>query len=1572
MKAAWRLLLLVAAGWLYNVGAVAAAAAASAGSGDAAAAAVGKASLRRVPRGAPRWAPDRVLVRFKQGDAAAAAAAAAQARNPLPGLVLQRLAGEHHSLPVAPGTSGSTGGAATAAAARPATQLSADGVFVFSVTDSSSVPKKLAQLRANPLVASAEPDWFRYVSLAPNDALYPPTDSDQGLWHLQRVGMPTAWATTTGSKAARVCVIDTGARNTHEDLTGNIVDGWNRAVIGGLQPTPGTDAYKDINDLDGHGSHTAGTVGSVGNNGVGITGAAWNVSLLICKASENGLLPVSALLDCYYLCRKNKAHVVSASYAAPDLSLLEYDQIAKLRDAGILLVAATGNDNADTDEGPQYPASLSADSPGLPALDNVIGVAATQGDDALAWWSNYGLATAQLAAPGVNILSTLNQGDQDYAWLSGTSMATPLVAGTLALLKSAAPWANHTQLRNALLSSVDKVPALSGWVTTGGRLNAAQAVAAILGVPAPPPPPPPASAWTEESGVRYELFGPENLRLNVSNSTAAACLDGCAFNPGCYLAVSYGATKPNVSGYLPFSCLHGDDSMLIDARVADGTAVSGFRKPPPRPPSPPPQPAPPPQPPIKSPPPQPPQPPPAAPGTWANPRVISAPFPQTPYLSPNITPWPLTISWTAEIRTYLSSTHPLPSCGPARNQSVVFQWYSGSMQGGQLLASSCNYTLGDPVFSALSSASADGGPYQCIGGNDDDDAYCAANSADVRSFTLAFPVRPQTYYWLAVAPFRHGNGPIVRLSLTASPGPAPPSSPPPPPPSPSPPPLPPPTPSPTPLPPAVTRSWGNPASIPSLPWTSPSLSPSSFLPGASPAPCAHARAKAAVFRWQSGAGQAGLLDITSCGLTSGDPVVWVLSSPNPVGGPFACVGGADDNDACASNTQTTGAFSVTVDFQPSTHYFIAVAPYSDASVQPTFTFTQAGLASQAAPEQAAAGDPNVDPSRGFVRGGYSVANFPLERIRNFSIIAHVDHGKSTLADRLLEVTGAIATGGQAQYLDKLQVERERGITVKAQTVSLVYRHSDGADYLLNLIDTPGHVDFSYEVSRSLAACQGALLLVDASQGVQAQTVANFFLAFELDLSIVPVLNKCDMDSAEPDRVAQQLKDAFDIEPAECLRVSAKTGMGLGSVLPAVVQRIPPPQGEPSGELRMLLFDAYHDEYRGVVCLVEVLDGRVQKGDKITAASTGTNYEVNEVGLLAPDPHPTGELLTGQVGYMLVGMKDTRSARVGDTWHHYRKPVPSLPGFKPAKSMVFAGIFPLSAADFEQLQYAVERLTLNDASVTVRRENSNALGAGFRCGFLGLLHMDVFRQRLEQEHGASVIVTAPTVPCRVVLPGGEELELQNPAEFPLNTKVAAVWEPTVAATVVTPNEFVGSIMQLCQDRRGDLEEHAVLGAGRTLLKYHLPLAELGGDFYDELKSLSSGYASFDYEEAEYRSADLQRLDILINGESVDALARVVHRDKAQAVGRRLCAKLRDLMDRQQFEVVLQAAAGGRIVARETLRAFRKNVLAKCYGGDISRKRKLLEKQKEGKKRMRKLGSVDVPQEVFHELMRVGNK
>lgn len=607
---------------------------------------------------------------------------------------------------------------------------------------------------------------------------------------------------------------------------------------------------------------------------------------------------------------------------------------------------------------------------------------------------------------------------------------------------------------------------------------------------------------------------------------------------------------------------------------------------------------------------------------------------------------------------------------------------------------------------------------------------------------------------------------------------------------------------------------------------------------------------------------------------------------------------------------------------------------------------------------------------GFLDGGYTTADFPPSRIRNFSIIAHVDHGKSTLADRLMELTGAIRPGAR-QYLDKLQVEKDRGITVKAQTASLVYVNPrDQVPYLLNLIDTPGHVDFSYEVSRSLAACQGALLLVDASQGIQAQTVANFFLAFEANLTIIPVLNKIDLPAADVSRVTAQLADAFDLPPSECLAVSAKTGTGLESVLTTIVDRIPPPRGDQTAPPRMLLFDAFHDEFRGVVCLIAVIDGRLRKGDRVVSIFTGDEWEVNEVGLLAPEPFSTGALSVGQVGYVVTGMKDTRAARVGDTWHLVKQPVDPLPGFEEAKSAVFAGIYPVSAAGFEQLHAAMQRLTLNDSSVTVKREQSAALGAGFRCGFLGLLHMDVFRQRLEQEYGTSVIVTAPTVPVRVDLLSGETLQLQNPSEFPQNIRVLGVWEPTVRATIVVPTEMVGPIMTLAQERRGEMLEHSVLGPERTMLRYVLPLQELGGDFYDELKSASSGYASFDYEVGEYRKADLVRMDVLVNGEPIDALARIVHRSRAAHAGRALCSKLKSLMDRQQFDVALQAAAGGRVVARETIKAYRKNVLAKCYGGDISRKRKLLEKQKEGKRKMRRLGTVDVPAEALHEIMRAG--
>jgi elongation factor 4 len=649
----------------------------------------------------------------------------------------------------------------------------------------------------------------------------------------------------------------------------------------------------------------------------------------------------------------------------------------------------------------------------------------------------------------------------------------------------------------------------------------------------------------------------------------------------------------------------------------------------------------------------------------------------------------------------------------------------------------------------------------------------------------------------------------------------------------------------------------------------------------------------------------------------------------------------------------------------------------------------AGLAAAAAPpppQQQQLGAPGLAP-----------ADFSPARIRNFSIIAHVDHGKSTLADRLLERCGAIAAGARSQYLDRLQVERERGITVKAQCASLVYRPPPGlasppgldpgaARYgvgsqpqpsqppplLLNLIDTPGHVDFGGEVARSLAACQGVLLLVDASQGVQAQTVANFRLARERGLAVVPVLNKIDMDAADPARVAAQLRDALGIDPAECLLVSAKTGAGLDAVLAAVAARVPPPAGDPAAPLRALLLDAHHDAHRGVVGLIAVVDGVLARGDRLGSAATGARFDVGDVGALAPEPRPTGELRAGQVGFALLGVKDVAAARQGDTLFHAKQvpPPPPLPGFRAAKPMVFAGVFPLDgAAGFERLAAAVGRLTLNDASVAVRREASAALGAGFRCGFLGLLHMDVFRQRLEQEHGAEVLVTAPTVPVRLEPPAGPPREIQSAAEFPLDVpRGTATLEPTVRAAVVTPAEHVGALMELCQAARGELLEHAPLPPNRVLLRYQLPLAELAGGFYDELKSRSSGYATFDYEEGDYRRADLVRLDLLVNGEPVDALARVVPRERAAPAGRALVAKLKELLSRQQFDVALQAAAGGKVVARETIKALRKNVLAKCYGGDVSRKKKLLKKQAEGKKRMRRLGSVDVPTEALHEIMR----
>ncbi|KAK4393082.1 Translation factor GUF1, mitochondrial [Sesamum angolense] len=585
-------------------------------------------------------------------------------------------------------------------------------------------------------------------------------------------------------------------------------------------------------------------------------------------------------------------------------------------------------------------------------------------------------------------------------------------------------------------------------------------------------------------------------------------------------------------------------------------------------------------------------------------------------------------------------------------------------------------------------------------------------------------------------------------------------------------------------------------------------------------------------------------------------------------------------------------------------------------------------------------DPSID-----------LSQYPPDKIRNFSIIAHVDHGKSTLADRLLELTGTIRKGhGQPQYLDKLQVERERGITVKAQTATMFHQHNFlGTDtkFLLNLIDTPGHVDFNYEVSRSLAACQGVLLVVDAAQGVQAQTVANFYLAFEANLTIIPIINKIDQPTADPDRVKEQLKSIFDLDPNEALLTSAKTGQGLELVLPAVIERIPPPPGDSSSPLRMLLLDSYYDEYKGVICHVAVVDGALRKGEKISSAATGQSYEVLDVGIMHPELTQTGVLLTGQVGYVVSGMRSTKEARVGDTLYHTRSTVKPLPGFKPVKHMVFAGLYPADGSDFEALSHAIERLTCNDASVSVTKESSTALGLG-----------------------SDVVSWACSIWMFSINGLNSKVHIQNPAMLPSNPKqrVTACWEPTVIATIIIPSEYVGSIITLCSERRGEQLEYSFIDSQRALMKYRLPLREIVVDFYNELKSITSGYASFDYEEADYQASDLVKLDILLNGQPVDAMATIVHRLKAQRVGRELVEKLKKFIDRQMFEITIQAAIGSKVIARETISAMRKNVLAKCYGGDVTRKRKLLEKQKEGKKRMKRVGSVDIPQEAFHELLK----
>ncbi len=585
-------------------------------------------------------------------------------------------------------------------------------------------------------------------------------------------------------------------------------------------------------------------------------------------------------------------------------------------------------------------------------------------------------------------------------------------------------------------------------------------------------------------------------------------------------------------------------------------------------------------------------------------------------------------------------------------------------------------------------------------------------------------------------------------------------------------------------------------------------------------------------------------------------------------------------------------------------------------------------------------------------------------IRNFSIVAHIDHGKSTLADRILEVTQTISQREmREQVLDSMDIERERGITIKAQAVRVFWEHH-GERYQLNLIDTPGHVDFTYEVSRSLAACEGALLVVDASQGVEAQTVANAHLAIDNGLEIIPVINKVDLPAADPERVAGEAAELLGDDPNAVVRISAKSGLNVGAVLDAIVERVPAPIGAPDGATRALVFDSLYDQYRGVIAFVRVVDGAVRPGGRIRSMATGLTYDVEEVGVFAPAMNATDALGAGEVGYVITGIKEVSDLRVGDTLTDSARPAEeALGGYQDVKPMVFAGLFPTDGEQYADLRDALAKLRLNDASLTYEPETSQALGFGFRCGFLGLLHMDVVRERLEREWDLDLLVTTPNVAYEVLTTAGETLEVRNPSEMPPANGIEEVEEPYVRATVIVPKDYVGTLMELCQERRGEFEGMDYLTPTRVSLSYAIPLAEIVLDFYDQLKSRSKGYASFDYEVIGYRTSELAKVDILLNGEPVDALSLIVHRDKAYESGRALTERLREIIPRQMFDVPIQAAIGSRVIARETIKAKRKDVLAKCYGGDISRKRKLLEKQKKGKKRMKHVGSVEIPQEAF---------
>ena len=589
----------------------------------------------------------------------------------------------------------------------------------------------------------------------------------------------------------------------------------------------------------------------------------------------------------------------------------------------------------------------------------------------------------------------------------------------------------------------------------------------------------------------------------------------------------------------------------------------------------------------------------------------------------------------------------------------------------------------------------------------------------------------------------------------------------------------------------------------------------------------------------------------------------------------------------------------------------------------------------------------------------------MDNIRNFCIIAHIDHGKSTLADRLMEYTGTLSQREmREQFLDTLDLERERGITIKLTPVRLEYKARDGQTYILNLIDTPGHVDFTYEVSRSLAACEGALLVVDASQGIEAQTLANVYQAMEQDLEIIGVLNKIDLPNAEPERVIDEMGDVLGIVPSDIIRVSAKLGQGVEEVLEALVARVPPPRGDAGRPLQALIFDSYFDSYRGAISYIRVFQGQIKKGDLIRMMATGKEYEVSEIGIFTPRMKPVEVLKAGEVGYLAAGIKNVLDTRVGDTITSAKTPAPApLPGYRRIKPVVFCGLYPVENSEFERLRDALEKLRLNDASLQFEPETSEALGFGFRCGFLGLLHMEIITERLEREYNLELIITAPSVVYQVLLENEEVIEVDNPAQWPPICQIRQVKEPYVQSTIIVPDDFIGSIMELCQEKRGTFKNMEYLSPHRVMLVYDMPLSEIIYDFFDALKSRTKGYASFDYEIIGYVESELVKLDIMLNGEIVDALSFIVHKDKAYPRARTIVEKLRRIIPRQLYEVAIQASIGSRIIARENVKARRKDVLAKCYGGDITRKKKLLEKQKEGKKRMKQIGRVEVPKETF---------